>query len=68
MTRTESLRFVALVAAVVCSFGRAEQDNGSANGKVYHNQFAVHIPDGSGAADEVASRYGFTNVGQVSVL
>lgn len=32
---------------------------------VYSNEFAVHIPDGGDAANEIATRHGFTNRGQV---
>lgn len=32
---------------------------------IYSNEFAVHIPDGDGAADEIASKHGFVNTGQV---
>jgi len=32
---------------------------------VYMNQFAVHIPSGREAADEVARKHGFRNLGQV---
>lgn len=34
---------------------------------LYNNEFAVHIPDGHGAADGIASKHGFVNRGQVSV-
>lgn len=33
---------------------------------VYQNQFAVHIPQGNVSADEIASKHGFKNLGQVS--
>ncbi|XP_069939490.1 furin-like protease 2 isoform X1 [Cherax quadricarinatus] len=68
MTRTELFNLVALVATLLLSLGRAEQDYESSNSKVYHNQFAVHIPDGVQAADEIASKYGFTNIGQIGAL
>lgn len=32
---------------------------------IFQNQWAVHIPSGQDAADEVASTHGFTNLGQV---
>lgn len=35
--------------------------------QIYSNEFAVHIPDGNEAADEVAAKHGFDNKGQVSV-
>lgn len=68
MTRTELFSLVAIVATTLCSHGGAEQDYESSKSKVYHNQFAVHIPDGAKAADEIASKYGFTNLGQVSTF
>lgn len=34
----------------------------------YSNEFAVHIPNGKEAADEIATRHGFVNVGQVRDL
>lgn len=33
---------------------------------IYSNEFAVHIPDGDQAADEIAAKHGFFNRGQVS--
>lgn len=33
---------------------------------LYHDQFALHIPDGSRYADDLAHRLGFVNHGQVS--
>lgn len=35
---------------------------------VYSNEFAVHIPAGKGAADQIASKHGFTNIGQVGFI
>lgn len=35
---------------------------------VYMNQFAVHIPAGSEAADAVAEKHGFRNMGQIGSL
>lgn len=32
---------------------------------IYMNQFAVHVPSGADAADNVAAKYGFQNLGQV---
>jgi proprotein convertase subtilisin/kexin type 5 len=42
------------------SFGHCKQS------AVYLNQFAVHIPSGQEAADDIARKHGFTNLGQVS--
>lgn len=33
---------------------------------VYSNEFAVHIPEGGEAAERIASKHGFANLGQVS--
>lgn len=33
---------------------------------IFQNEFAVYIPSGDAAADEVAAKYGFSNEGQVS--
>ena len=33
--------------------------------EVFHNQFAIHVPEGQVAADRIAAKYGFTNLGQV---
>lgn len=33
---------------------------------IYQNEFAVYIPSGAETADAVASKYGFSNMGQVS--
>lgn len=68
MTRTESLSVVALLTAIVWSNVGAIEDSDSSRGAVYHNQFAVHIPDGALTADEISAKYGFTNLGQVSTL
>lgn len=41
---------------------------GSAFSEMYHNQFAVFIPKGESTADELASRHGFVNLGQIGAL
>lgn len=33
---------------------------------VFNNEFAVHVPAGKEAADAIASKHGFENIGQVS--
>lgn len=33
--------------------------------QIYSNEFAVHIPEGNDAADQIASKHGFVNKGQV---
>uniref|UniRef100_A0A2P2I154 furin n=1 Tax=Hirondellea gigas TaxID=1518452 RepID=A0A2P2I154_9CRUS len=35
---------------------------------IYHNQFAVHVPDGLEAANDIAHKYGFNNIGQIGDL
>ena len=67
MTRTLVL-FVCLVMGIVHSLGseKGDFDIDSAN-SVFHNQFAVHIPEGRKTADEISSKYGFVNLGQVCV-
>lgn len=35
---------------------------------IYQNEFAVYVPDGWEAADDIASKHGFTNMGQVSLF
>ncbi|CAH2049213.1 unnamed protein product, partial [Iphiclides podalirius] len=35
---------------------------------LYHDQFALHIPDGSSYADDLAHRHGFINHGQIGNL
>lgn len=34
---------------------------------IYHNEFALYIPSGLSNANEIAEKYGFINMGQVSV-
>lgn len=66
MTRTELLRLLALAATLVCSLAGGEDEYDSDRRKVYHNHFAVVIPGGVKTADEVATKYGFNNLGKVS--
>lgn len=35
---------------------------------IYHNEFATFIPSGLSKANEIAEKYGFINMGQVSVM
>lgn len=49
---------------VLCAFGTLVFARET---QIYSNEFAVHIPDGKGAADAVAAKHGFDNKGQVSV-
>lgn len=45
-----------------------ESERRSRRSPVYHNEFAVYIPNGAAIADSVADKHGFTNMGQVRVL
>ena len=38
------------------------------HGRMYHSQFAVLVPHGREAADRLAARHGFANVGQIGDL
>lgn len=38
------------------------------NAPIYQNEFAVYIPKGQTAADTIANKYGFENVGQVTTI
>lgn len=38
------------------------------NAPIYQNEFAVYIPKGQTAADALANKYGFENVGQVNMI
>jgi hypothetical protein len=35
---------------------------------IYHNQFAVHVPDGEAVAEQVAARSDMENIGQIGDL
>ena len=35
---------------------------------LYHNQFAVYVPRGDKVAQDLASKHGFTNLGQIGSL
>lgn len=35
---------------------------------IYHNEFALYIPSGLSKANDIAEKYGFINMGQVSVM
>ncbi|KOB68766.1 Endoprotease FURIN [Operophtera brumata] len=49
-------RGLALLAALhVCACARDA---------LYHNQFAVHVPDGARHVDDIAKRHGYVNHGQ----
>lgn len=48
-----------------CYFVSGVSSQEESNDVIYHNQFAVHVPEGYEAADKIAQKYGFTNIGQV---
>ncbi|KAK9702476.1 Peptidase S8 pro-domain [Popillia japonica] len=54
-----------LIVSVCCAIGFAE---GSRTPPLFNNEFAVHIPEGHAAANDVADRHGFVNRGQVGSL
>jgi hypothetical protein len=54
---------VAVVAAAAASCAQA-----ASSASLYHNQFAVLIPHGTPAADRLAARHGFINLGQIGAL
>lgn len=47
---------------VLCALAFAKET------QIYSNEFAVHIPNGDATADEIASKHGFINRGQVRVI
>ena len=58
--------FLTCVVLVLCNESNLKnQINDDNKDLIYHNQFAVHIPGGIEAANEIASKYGFNNIGQV---
>lgn len=74
-----NLKFYIIFMLLTCIYGRSlkenhrnndhrnENESGGGNGNsIYMNQFAVKIDGGQKVADEIASRHGFTNMGQVS--
>lgn len=50
--------------AVLCTFATLTLGKQT---QIYSNEFAVHIPGGHAIADEIASKHGFTNKGQVRI-
>lgn len=54
---------IVVYASVFLGLVRCAQQR---NKPVYSNEFAVHIPEGSEAADRIAAKHGFVNRGQVS--
>ena len=56
-------RFLAFFLVILTTNTLAEYDE-----QLYHNQFAVLIPDGETAAGELAAKHGFTSLGQIGDL
>lgn len=52
-----------LLVLIACS-AQAERQKRSAS-PIYGNEFAVHVPSGAEAADAIAVKHGFVNMGQV---
>lgn len=63
MVRTCSSVVMFLVFFAWCFLSVSSNDE--PNDLIYHNQFAVHVPEGYDAANVIAEKYGFTNIGQV---
>nr|XP_022910704.1 furin-like protease 2 [Onthophagus taurus] len=63
---------VKILGLVVCAFAAFNENGVEAtyqrSNPVYTNEFAVHIPEGNDVADEIASKHGFVNRGQVGSL
>ncbi|XP_025162015.1 furin-like [Harpegnathos saltator] len=60
------LRVTLLVCALLLAGARSEPRPRSRPAAIYSNQFAVYVPSGPEAADEIAQKRGFDNHGQVS--
>ncbi|XP_032682397.1 uncharacterized protein LOC116849386 isoform X2 [Odontomachus brunneus] len=60
------LRVTLLVCALLLVGARSEPRPRSRPVPIYSNQFAVYVPAGQEAADEIAQEHGFDNHGQVS--
>lgn len=64
MARTRCILY--LLCLLVCVNANEGFDNIN-DGSIFHNEFAVHIPAGSDIANEIASKYGYENTGQVII-
>lgn len=58
--RVLSVSIIVNVIIIVVSCFISKSDS------IYSNHFAVHVPTGESRASEIASKHGFTNMGQVS--
>ncbi|XP_062868756.1 proprotein convertase subtilisin/kexin type 6 isoform X2 [Trichomycterus rosablanca] len=56
------------VLVVLLVFGLLAADGASLSGGVFTNHWAVRIRGGAQQADQLASKYGFTNLGQIGGL
>ncbi|XP_076044014.1 furin-like protease 2 [Oratosquilla oratoria] len=70
MARTSVLALTVFLTIMNMVYSFDERPYGVDNDKsqMYHNQFAVHIKGGTSAADVVANKHGFTNLGQIGSL
>ncbi|XP_032682398.1 furin-like protease 2 isoform X3 [Odontomachus brunneus] len=62
------LRVTLLVCALLLVGARSEPRPRSRPVPIYSNQFAVYVPAGQEAADEIAQEHGFDNHGQVRCI
>ncbi|XP_014467641.1 PREDICTED: furin-like protease 2 isoform X2 [Dinoponera quadriceps] len=62
------LRVTLLVCALLLADARSEPRPRSRPVPIYSNQFAVYVPSGQEAADEIAQEHGFDNHGQIGAL
>ena len=60
--------FIAAAAALGGASAAADDGRRSEGGRMYHSQFAVLVPHGREAADRLAARHGFANMGQIGDL
>ena len=51
----------------LCASGVAAVDTDEGSDRIFHNHFAVHISNASSAdaVDQIATKHGFRNMGQV---
>ena len=49
----------------MCIYGHVLNKNIKENNEIFMNQFAVRIEGGNDAADRIASKHGFVNLGEV---
>ena len=58
----------AAAAASDAAAGFPPRSGAPGGGRLYHSQFAVLVPHGRQAADRLAARHGFANLGQIGDL